>query len=213
MIACLVQSGMLHAENNLSYEQKIQVIDSLRVYESQVKSSDELSLQAAKKDIGGGVAGATAQTNIQNQSPSNSLKVEPFSCDEESEHSCELQEFMHEMENGHRVEKSFVSDGKYKVTLAFDNDKHFPIKYFEKKSFENVPESEHEELQKSMFEHYLGSEYLSYAPELINSYHNVVSISVLVASSDELNTFLDDSRIQGIHHIGNSEEDLEEGYH
>ena len=47
---------------------------------------------------------------------------------------------------------------------------------------------------------------------MINVYHPVVGIAIYVESSDELNRFLNDDRVKGIHHIGN-DKDLEEGYH
>ena len=119
------------------------------------------------------------------------------------------------MQNGEddNFKRVFVSDGKYKVNVAFDNEESFPTKYAGKLQFESVPESSRPALESQIFEHYLGSNYSSYTPELVTVYRSVVSISILVASSDDLLQFVDDNRVQGIHHIGNASNDLEEGYH
>jgi hypothetical protein len=99
------------------------------------------------------------------------------------------------------------------VSIAFKNDNRFPIKYVEENDFTSAPASETKELQERIFEHYLGADdYVSYTPELVSSHHSGVGITIHVKSSDDLMRFLDDDRVQGIHHGGNYDRDLEEGY-
>lgn len=222
LLLFIVQIGSAFAAGNLTNEQKMQEIDSLRVYEIEAEklknqSSEERDEKVLKNTDGGSLnAGSSKIDIIENQINTVTRKtVTPFLCDELSEHNCELQEFMHDMKNGESndFKSTFFSDGKYKVNIAFDNEENFPTKYAGGKEFETVPLKSREALENRIFEHYLGSEYLSYAPELITVYGNVVSIYILVESSNDLLQFLNDERIQAIHHIGNADRDLEEGYH
>jgi len=215
-LIALSSEGSL-AQNGLSYEQKTKEIESLKAFE-QLKSKPIAPIQAplTKEDTDAAiVAGAPPKSiaSAQQQVQVNRKSVS-FTCDQTSEHNCELQEFMHDMKHGQNLsqEKSFVSNDRYSVSIAFKNDNRFPIKYVEENDFASVPASETKELQERIFEHYLGSDHASYSPELVSSHYSGVGITIHVKSSDDLMRFLDDDRVQGIHHGGNYDRDLEEGY-
>jgi hypothetical protein len=161
----------------------------------------------------GNVAAPAANTPLAQQ-PETSEKIPPFACDETSEHNCKIQQLMHDMENGQAIpkEKSFVLNGKYRVSVVFQNDKKFPAKYAHHESFKSVPKKYEQALKNKIFEHYLGFNHESYNPELRGSNVESLALDIYVESSEELLQFLDDDRVEGIYHVGNYARDLEEGH-
>ncbi len=213
-----LSTSISSADDSLSYQQKVQAIESLRAFEDKKTAKDtEPNIQDLSNSSINEIAINAAQPSsdsVVKEQNSQKKVVQAFKCETKSEHNCELQRYMYRLENNQdEQQKVFVSNGKYKVRLFFNNDNFFPKKYSEKNSFESIPENGRDELENRIFEHYLGYEYAEYHPELINVYDHVVGIAIDVSSSDELNRFLDDGRIQGIHHIGNDSEELDEGYH
>lgn len=179
--------GCASAQNAANYDNRMAAIESLRAFE----------------------IAAHANPSLLPPEPAIS-KASSFECDESAEYNCETQKLVHRWEN--EQEPVLYTQGKFKVTIHFKNDNHFPIRYIGKPNFENVVESKTEGLTNRIFEHYLGANYSSLSPEFVNSYYDVVGMSVLVSSSDELGDFIiNDSRVHSISHIGNPEE-LEEGY-
>jgi len=212
MLSVLNTNAFAAKETSLSYEQKMQEIDSLRTY---VQSSQEAAaVEPAPLTFQGNVAAPAANTPLAQQ-PETSQKISPFACDETSEHNCKVQELMHDMENGQAIprEKSFAINGKHRVKIVFENDKNFPAKYAHHESFKSVPKQYEQALKNKIFEHYLGFNHESYNPELRGCNAESLALDIYVESSRELLQFLDDDRVEGIHHAGNYARDLEEGYH
>ena len=181
--------SMSSATDTLTVEQKVQALASLDEYEN---SADKQPSKEQLKQL------------------SSDAEVPKFKCSTASDESCEMQEFLYKMEN--RKPPVFISDGKYKVSVSFISDGSFPTKYAEKPSFESVPEEAVTQVENEIFEHFLGLDHAQLKPELIAAYKSVVSIAIYVESSSELNRFISDQRVRGIHHIGN-DKDVEEGYH
>jgi len=210
-------SGGVSAQDNLSYEQKVSAIESLKNYEKQVRESGTQQVTSSQRSS----SQDKSTDNLPFWSPSirNSIdqervirpqKTPEIFCDKTVEHSCEMQEFLNRMQN--RQEPALILNGKYRVKLAFDNDNNFPVKYFEKSKFENVADHDQAEMENRIFENYLGVDFSALNPELVNVYYSVVTIVIYVVSTEKLNRFLSDNRIQGIYHVGNSKA-LEEGHH
>ncbi|MBL4674109.1 MAG: hypothetical protein JKX81_17750 [Arenicella sp.] len=211
MLSVLNTNALAAKETSLSYEQKMQKIDSLRAY---VQSSQKAAVAEHAPSTFQGNAAAPAANAPLAQQLETSEKMPPFICDETSEHNCKVQELMHDMENGQAIprQKSFVLNGKHRVSVVFVNDKKFPAKYAHYESFKSVPKKYEQALKNKIFEHYLGVNYESYNPELLGSNVDSLALNIYVESSDELLPFLDDDRVEGIHHAGNYVRDIQEGH-
>lgn len=205
-------SASILAQDTLSRDQKMNAIKSLETYDKQsvlVNPQGRPQAQSPSTQTDDIVASAETNSEVVIDEVLE-VKVPEFVCNENSEQNCEMQQFLNKLEN--RQPPVFISGGKYKVSVFFSNDNNFPIKYAEKKSFESVSEQNRVDMENRIFEYFLGLDYAFLKPELLNVYYNVVGIAVFVESSDGLNKFLDDPKIQGIYHIGN-DSDVEEGYH
>jgi hypothetical protein len=211
MLSALSANVFAAKETSLSYEQKMQEIDSLRSY---VQSSQKAAVETQAPSTFQGNGAAAASDAPLAQQPEIRQKVSPFICDEASEHNCKVQELIHKMENGQAIprQKNFVLNGKHRVSVVFENDKKFPAKYAHDESFKSVPPKYEQALKNKIFEHYLGLNYESYNPELLGSNVESLALDIYVESSDRLLPFLDDDRVEGIHHAGNYVRDIQEGH-
>lgn len=177
LIFCITISlTVANASSPIDYDQKKAAIDSLKNHE---KKHGAPKFIAKKK-----------------------IAIPEFGCDANSRFDCETQEVMHRIEN--RPEPVFIENGKYKVDVFFTNDRVFPHKYVEEKHFISISKQEETSVVNEIYQHYLGNEFASYSPKVINVNESTVGVSIFVKSGDELEVFLVDSRILGIYHIGNN---------
>ncbi|MFT6100975.1 MAG: hypothetical protein ACJAYF_003536, partial [Arenicella sp.] len=119
MLSALSANVFAAKETSLSYEQKMQEIDSLRSY---VQSSQKAAVETQAPSTFQGNGAAAASDAPLAQQPEIRQKVSPFICDEASEHNCKVQELIHKMENGQAIprQKNFVLNGKHRVSVVFE---------------------------------------------------------------------------------------------
>ncbi|MFQ3246050.1 MAG: hypothetical protein ACI9SP_002701 [Arenicella sp.] len=195
--------GFASAQSSMSADQKMAAIDSLRAYEAYTLQPKVEHSTTVKDSSGAALAGAAPKPRYPIPQQTAKTKVLPFVCDGEGENSCELQAFMHEMEN--RQEPVLIADGKVKVSIYFKNDNNFPDKYPEQQQFKFYPKAQADEQRNRIYEHYLGADYSSYSPDLLGIDIRVAGIAIFVTSSNELMRFIDDSRVTSMRHLGNSQ--------
>ena len=188
----------------MSLDEKLAAVDLLKNYDKEKRDSQLIDQNQSFAEDDNAIASEgvnMADTALLAQSsPAN--KVEPFTCDTSIADSCELQEMAYNLK--HRPKTEFVSGNKYLVKLFFTNDNAFPHKYVRRASFTDLSTEESDHLKLSVYEYYLGENYISLTPTLLNV-DEVVGIEIAINSVDELEKIASNSKLLWIFHIANSE--------
>lgn len=96
----------------------------------------------------------------------------------------------------------FYKNGKFKIKLMFELDTDFPTLYGEARGFrDNSSEAFKEQWSAIILEHYLGTDYKKYDPELF-AVTSICSMYAHVSTSEELSDLLKDPRIVKAVHAG-----------
>lgn len=161
---------------NLSYEKKSKAIESLKQYHSSKRS---------KK-----------------------VQSKPFECVESTIATCEKQKESYDSWNSEPQsldQKFFTNAGRYKIQISFQNDINVPDMYWETDNFKSKSAEESAPIKTRIFEHFLGNQHKDYSPYIRSSGNGSVLIVIELEDPKELDVFLNDSKVQGIWHIANSE--------
>lgn len=163
--------------------------------EESLKMDAIKSLEMFHKETGG---------RLLENSASTKAKALPFVCQSSSPDSCELQELNHRNATAPDT-REFVTDGKYRVDIAFINSTDIPRLPWGQGTFSEKTKEESDSIKLAAYAQFFGDGYEELQPEFITSGRESVLIKIYVKDASELEQFTANSQVVGIWHIGNDQ--------